>query len=114
MQRYEVTAPLGVSVHSGVLKLSEAQAKRRADALKEVKKGEYQVIKPVSFKLGEVFTSDQPIEKSAKVSVVEVKKKAPAKKAPVIFVKAETVAEQPKETKYETTGDGAEDGAPAA
>lgn len=87
MNNYEVTNPTGITLHSGVLSLTKAQAASRTYALNNLGDGLYQVKAPVTFKRGEVFGYDGPLPKSFVAQMAEVgeaqtgsEKTAPEKK----------------------------------
>ena len=66
-----------MAIHCGMLALSGEQAKCRAHALKEIKKGVYEVLSPVEFKQGEVFGHDGDLPKVL-ANLVESTKKGPS------------------------------------
>lgn len=61
MERYLTTDK--VDLLSGVLDLTEDQARRRKGWLKKLDSGLFEIIKPVQFKAGEVFGFDGELSK---------------------------------------------------
>lgn len=61
MERYLTTDK--VDLLSGVLDLTEDQARRRKGWLKKLESGSYEIIKPVQFKAGEVFGFEGELSK---------------------------------------------------
>ncbi len=61
MERYLTTDK--VDLLSGVLDLSEDQARRRKGWLKKLESGLFEIIKPVQFKAGEVFGFEGELSK---------------------------------------------------
>lgn len=63
MKEYTVTGR-SISLHSGLVKLTDAQADVRLHRLKKTdKKGVYEIIQPIELKTGEVFSTDTPLGK---------------------------------------------------
>lgn len=75
MQRYKVLDT--ISLHTGILDLTEAQATPRKDALISLGEGLYEIIKPVEFKAGEIIGYDGDINRDL------TEKLLPAEEAPV-------------------------------
>lgn len=81
MKEYQVTAKQ-VTLTAGLLKLTAEQAKPRAHALKATDKvGVFEILQPVSFKAGEVFSWDGQLGKALADDLTpseEVKQPEPA------------------------------------
>ena len=90
--KYTVTGK-SVLITGGVLTLSKAQASDRAHCLKELdKKNQYEVIKSVTFKHGEVFGFDGKLPKGAGAEA-DADSKAEAKAKAEAEAKAKAEAE---------------------
>ena len=63
MKQYQTTSI--ISLYSGRVGMSEAQALRRTGVVKIVGKGVYEILSPLRFKAGEVIYLDKP----AKVTI---------------------------------------------
>ena len=90
-----------VELFTGEIGLSEKQAAVRTDKLKRVRKGLYEIIKPVQFKAGEkIKLSKLPkglgyiLEEAGAKAKAEAKKKAEVEKAKAEAEKAEAEAEK--------------------
>lgn len=109
MQNYSIEQ--AITLKSGVIELSAAQFARRKhmQALKLISKGKYEIIKPVSFKAGEVIGFEGDLPKAlASVMVDEAEaevKKTKSKKAEVKAAeKSEAEAKAGQEEKFQVLG----------
>lgn len=62
MNKYQVTE--AVSIHAGLLELTEAQATTRMHNLERVENNVYMVMQPVMFKAGEIIGYDGELPKA--------------------------------------------------
>lgn len=78
MISYAVTAPMGVTIHGGRVKLTADQLRRRKHAVVPVKgaEGIYEVQKPIMFKNGEEFGYEGQISKGQATQLVDAAAKA--------------------------------------
>jgi len=58
LKQYQTTSI--ISLYSGRVGMSEAQALRRTGVVKIVGKGVYEILSPLRFKAGEVISLDKP------------------------------------------------------
>ena len=74
MKTYSVTAPMGISLSSGKVKLTPDQVRRRAKQLKIIAAADdiYEIIAPTSFKCGEKIGFDGDPGKSLMTMLAEV------------------------------------------
>lgn len=103
MKTYIVTAPMGATLTSGILRLAKGQVRRRVTQVKALGNDLYEIKTPTTFKCGEKFGYEgQPSkvlmtmiedEEQAKAEAAE-KKAAEAKKA-----EAEAKGKKPEEAK---------------
>ena len=80
MKNYEVTGRVA-GIASGVVKLSDEQAASRIHNLKDLGKGEYEIVNPIEFKNGELFgySGDLPkVMASVVTKAGKLVKEAPA------------------------------------
>lgn len=71
MKKYRVEG-ISVTVHSGVISVTEAQAGKRAHALNSLGFGRYEVTAPVGFKRGEEFGFNGQINKALLVELADL------------------------------------------
>ena len=101
MNRYQVNE--AVSIHDGLLELTEAQAKPRMHNLKHIEDSVYMVMQPVMFKAGEVIGYDGELPKAMLMQLENLdapKPKAKAKAKDKETNAAENVGEQPQATAH--------------
>ncbi len=79
MNKYTVTHP--ITIQSGLLQLTPAQAKGRLHNLTEVASGLFEVVKPVCFKAGESIGYEGDLPKNLVEFVIAEKKKVEKPKA---------------------------------
>lgn len=95
MNKYQVTE--AVSIHDGLLELTEAQAKPRMHNLKHIEDSVYMVMQPVMFKAGEVIGYDGELPKAMLMQLENLdapKPKAKSKSKDKEQNAAENVVEQ--------------------
>lgn len=80
MKNYKVTAA-SVTIRSGVIGLSEAQAKDRAHLLKALGDGLYELLSPTQFKRGEEFGYDGDTNKVLLQHIQETDQESEAEEA---------------------------------
>lgn len=85
MIKYQVIDKPAI-LFSGLLELNEDQVRRRKHLLELVEGSVYMILKPVTFKVGEVFGYDGEISKSAALALVD----------PVLAETQEVTEEKPK------------------
>lgn len=99
MNKYQVNE--AVSIHDGLLELTEAQAKPRMHNLKHIEDSVYMVMQPVMFKAGEVIGYDGELPKAMLMQLENLdapKPKAKAKAKDKEQNAAENVVEQAQVT----------------
>jgi len=81
MNTYEIINP--ITLHSGIVKLSDEQAKHRLHKLEAIKgkSGHYKITGPNQFKAGEVIGYDGDIPKGAANDMEELSAKRKAEEA---------------------------------
>lgn len=79
MNKYQVTE--AVSIHDGLLELTEAQAKPRMHNLKHIEDSVYMVMQPVMFKAGEVIGYDGELPKAMLMQLENLDAPKPKAKA---------------------------------
>jgi hypothetical protein len=74
MKTYSVTAPMGITLSSGKVKLTTEQVRRRVRHLKTISAddGIYEIIAPTSFKCGEKIGFDGDPGKSIMTMLADV------------------------------------------
>ena len=81
MNKYQVTE--AVSIYTGLLELTEAQAKPRMHNLNHVQNNVYMVMQPVMFKAGEVIGYDGELPKAMLMQMENLDAPKPKAKAKV-------------------------------
>ena len=79
MNKYQVNE--AVSIHAGLLELTEAQAKPRMHNLERVENNVYMVMQPVMFKSGEVIGYDGELSKAMLMQLENLDAPKPKAKA---------------------------------
>jgi hypothetical protein len=92
MRAYRVTSP--ITLHTGVIGLSDRQAAGRANCLTLWPDGLYTVTRPVQFKAGEVISLEQEAVKGLGQFLAAVEPEA-VEVAPAVFEAAAQVKKKP-------------------
>jgi len=85
-------------LHSGVVLLTEAQAKPRAHNLTSLGKNRYEIIKPVEFKLGEEIGYEGDLPKAMATQLIDTTVVATASKKNEIAQAKAKAEEKPGDT----------------